>query len=116
VNQLHKLQNCKAKKLLVTHPSLFFSRCPQVRFDGVQIDFGHRRFNVVHIEASCNRNESAMILQDYTTYKGDVGSEGYSERNATREVWYMSTYKTTQRHTLKNSNINPLALEFSFKF
>jgi hypothetical protein len=24
-----------------------------------------------------------MILQDYTTYNGDVGSEGYSEHNAT---------------------------------
>jgi len=23
------------------------------------------------------------ILQDYTTYNGDVGSEGYSERNVT---------------------------------
>ena len=54
-----------------------------MRFDSVQIDFGHRRFYVVYIEAACNGNWAVKILQDYTTYNGDVGSEGYSERSVT---------------------------------
>ena len=83
-NRCTSYKTAMLRKLLLTHPSLFFSRRPQVRFDSVHIDFGHRRFYVVHIEASCNGNfVVSYVSARHVAYNSDVGSEGYNERNVT---------------------------------
>jgi hypothetical protein len=49
-----------------------------------------------------------MILQDYTTYciSAMLGVKVTMNGMWRREVWYMSTFKTTMRHTPKDSNVN----------